>query len=720
MTSSNQLNFPFSDLVAGYIRSVSYPDLFDCKGLVELETSDGRTYTVKVTDACYAEVVRNLGEPFQVAPDMKQILVEDRFIHAYGIFYPESDSLKFEAKHILLFGSAKTDLRIEEQNWWIHQIQQLLNFYLESQFSVEEGGVIDFKNFRTDLSAEGEKQDGVQNLDTISRLIYGFATAYMITGDDRALEAAINGTEYMQRHFRHQNKSEGICYWYSQIDIQKDGSVRKYMGSTAGGDEGGNAIPCYEQIYALAGPTQTYRLTGSPDIRTDIDDTISFLNRFYKDHGPYGGYYSHVDPVTFDPKAESLGVNKAKKNWNSVGDHAPAYLINLYLATEEQEYASFLEDTFDTICDHFPDYGYSPFMNEKFFDDWSHDLKWGIHQARCVVGHNLKVAWNLTRMQSLKPKDSYKTFAHQIADAIPGAGCDNQRGGWYDMMERTLKDGEEHYRRVWHDRKAWWQQEQGILAYYIMAGVYNDKPEYLRFAREGSAFYNGWFLDYEQGGVYFNVLANGQPYSLGSERGKGSHSMAGYHSFELCFLAAIYSNLLVNKIPMDFFFRPEPQAWADNKLRVAPDILPPGSVELAEVWIDDKNYTDFDREKLIVNLPETNTSVRVRVRIEPTGLGFSAGLTSFENEIGTFTLDGNLCKAKLQFLKRAIERVPGMKGMVLDMSNLQSVDDTGWNYLLFTKQQRGADFSVKLKGLNDSIAQGLKDAELDEEFTVIS
>ena len=100
-----------------------------------------------------------------------------------------------------------------------------------------------------------------------------------------------------------------------------DGSVRKYMGSTAGGDEGGNAIPCYEQIYALAGPTQTWRLIGGEEIKTDIDDTISFLNRYYKDHGPYGGYYSHIDPVTFDAKADSLGVNKAKKNWNSVGDH---------------------------------------------------------------------------------------------------------------------------------------------------------------------------------------------------------------------------------------------------------------------------------------------------------------------------------------------------------------------------------------------------------------
>ena len=73
MASSNQLNFPFSDLIAGYIRSVSYPEVFDCKGEVELETSDGRMYTVKITDAAYAELVRNLGEPFQMAPDLNQI-----------------------------------------------------------------------------------------------------------------------------------------------------------------------------------------------------------------------------------------------------------------------------------------------------------------------------------------------------------------------------------------------------------------------------------------------------------------------------------------------------------------------------------------------------------------------------------------------------------------------------------------------------------------------
>lgn len=716
---ANAINFAFSDLIAGYITKVEFPDLFDCQAIVGLRTSDKREFDIKVTKACYAELVRNLGEPFQVAPSLQNILAEGRFIHAYGLFYPESSGIKFEAKHIVLFGRTADHLRFEEQDWWITQIKQLLNFYLEAQFNLDEGETIDFRNFRTDLSAEGKKLNGQQNLDTISRLVYGFASAYMLTGDERALEAAVKGTEYMQRHFRFRNSTEGICYWYSQINLQSNGTIRKFIGSQAGGDEGGNAMPCYEQIYALAGPTQTFRLTGNREILRDIEDTISFLNRYFKDHSPQGGYYSHVDPVTFSPHAPSLGINQARKNWNSVGDHAPAYLINLWLATEKPEHADFLEYCFDLICKYFPDYDYSPFMNEKFHDDWSRDLSWGIHQARCVVGHNLKVAWNLTRMQSLRSKDTYRDFAHKIANIIPLAGCDNQRGGWYDMMERTLKDGEELYRLVWHDRKAWWQQEQGILAYYIMAGVYDDKPEYLRYAREGSAFYNGWFLDYDAGGIYFNVLANGQPYALGTERDKGSHSMAGYHSFELCFLAAVYTNLLINKQPMDFFFSPEPGAWSDNLLRVAPDILPKGSIRLAEVWLNGQPYYDFDQEALTVTLPTDVSEMKVRCRVVPTGTDFDIDLISFKNGVATLALNGNLVVSQLKHLQTALERLSGLAALVLDITHLKSIDDSVLNYLVFSKQSYPETYTISLQGLPDHLKTILEESELLEEFVLV-
>ena len=122
---------------------------------------------------------------------------------------------------------------------------------------------------------------------------------------------------------------------------------------------------------------------------------------------------------------------------------------------------------------------------------------------------------------------------------------------------------------------------------------------------------------------------------------------------------------------------------------------------------------------MIVNLPESDKPVRVRVRIEPAGLGFSADLMSFENGIVTFALDGDLTRCKLPLLKKEVEKLSGLKGIVLDMTNLSSLDDTAWNYLLFTKQQRGADFSLSIKGMNSEIIQSLKDAELDEEFTTL-
>jgi len=51
----------------------------------------------------------------------------------------------------------------------------------------------------------------------------------------------------------------------------------------------------------------------------------SAFDRFYLDRDK-GGYFSHIDPISLDLRAGSLQHNRAKKNWNSAGDHAPAYL----------------------------------------------------------------------------------------------------------------------------------------------------------------------------------------------------------------------------------------------------------------------------------------------------------------------------------------------------------------------------------------------------------
>ncbi|MTJ46748.1 AGE family epimerase/isomerase [Dolichospermum sp. UHCC 0259] len=604
---TTKVDFTFSDLIAGYV--TEYDGNSDTFGL---QTSDGREFQIKISPMAYAKLIQNFDEGYPDATaSMRAMLLPGRYLFTYGVFYPDKDI--FDAKQIVFAGRQKTDYVFEKQDWWVKQINALGKFYLKAQFGE---GDYDYRKYRTTLNLSGVQSttNFRQETDTISRLVYGFATAFLMTGNDSFLKAAERGTEYLREHMRFVDLDEGIVYWYHGIDVKGE-KEDKIFASEFGDDY--YAIPAYEQIYALAGPIQTYRCTGDPRIMDDTEKTIKLFNEFLLDKGEDGGYFSHLDPLTLDPLSESLGHNKGTKNWNSVGDHAPAYLINLWLATGKQEYADMLEYTFDTIEKRFPDYENSPFVQERFFQDWSHDQSWGWQQNRAVVGHNLKIAWNLMRMQSLKAKDGYVNLAKKIADIMPGVGSDQQRGGWYDVVERSLGEGEEHYRFVWHDRKAWWQQEQAILAYQILAGILDNK-EYHRLARESAAFYNAWFLDLEEGGVYFNVLANGIPYLAGgNERGKGSHSMSGYHSFELCYLAAVYTNLLITKQPMDFYFKPIPGGFPDNILRVSPDILPPGSVKIGKCEIDGEPYSNFDAEALTVTLPKTSERVKIKVQIVP-------------------------------------------------------------------------------------------------------
>jgi mannose/cellobiose epimerase-like protein (N-acyl-D-glucosamine 2-epimerase family) len=727
----NKMHFTFSDTIAGYITSVS-----DDRSSFRLKTVDGRELPVKLTSATYAQLIRNLDELFEdPGTPIGNLLTPDRYLFAYGIFYPEGGDMTFEAKALTLVGRNVDEYRFETPDWWIGQIRALAQFYFNAQFP---DGNIDYRNYRTHLTLEGQKIPGTrQETDTISRMIYGFATAYMLTGVDRYLEAAERGTEFLREHMRAVDEGRDCVYWYHGMDVI--GNREKKIFASQFGDDY-DAIPAYEQIYALAGPIQTYRVTGDPRILQDAEKTINLFNQFFLDREK-GGYFSHIDPVSFDPRSESLGANRARKNWNSVGDHAPAYLINLWLATGDKRFEDFLVYTADTIVEHFPDYEQSPFVQERFHEDWSHDTTWGWQQNRAVVGHNLKIAWNLMRIHHLQPHERYTELARKIAAIMPTVGMDRQRGGWYDVMERVRSAGEEWHRLVWHDRKAWWQQEQAILAFLILYGSLRE-PEYRQLARESVAFYNAFFPDHDNGGVYFNVLATGTPYLVGTERLKGSHSMSGYHSFELCYLAAVYSNLLINKQPMDLYFKPKPGALKDNLLRVMPDILPPGSVHIEQVWINGDRYQDFDPVAGTVTLPSmqeqhplaqrpawagnpylvpaATRELKVRVRLAPTGTLFDAVL-DLSDEVAQLVLYGDLSEVAASAFKAHMEKIVAAqpRRVVLRVEDLQTITETPAHMLSFFSDKLTSDEAIYVVGANAQVREELQRADIWEELNTM-
>lgn len=591
-----------------------------------------------------------------------------------GTYYVHGDKSCYDALVVhLLKSQHRTDppegrYLFEHTAWWITQITALADQWLDSLFGEKRTYQRDdfAALYRTNLNILGlPTDDDTQEVATLSRLIYGLSSAYLLTGQERYLLAARAGVEYQREAFRLTSADGRFCFWAHAKKKLRYGS-RKIMPSEARDDSG--SLPLYEQIYALAGLAHYYRITYDPEVLLDIRRTLeTFWKLYQRTDGE--GFYSHIDYATFSPLDPNLGKNQSRKNWNSIGDHIPAYLIDLILALDGAQDASgelktlleqlenMLDALADLIAERFPSKTASPYVVERFkveqrlvetdeehspVYNWKPDLDWDWQQNRAVVGHNLKVAWNLTRVanydlfraarlkregqnaKALKQETRSQKLiaaATKLADDMGRLGVDQVRGGCFDAVEREPKN-DMPVQFPWRNTKDFWQQEQGVLAYLILHGHLRhdasqvDKSKnYLSLAREMTAFWNLFFLDRDRAGIFFRVTADGTPIIEGQYGNKGGHSISGYHAFELNFLAQIYqrSYLPHSKREYSTFvmnFHPSPRCQIPS-LNVLPDFVKPGELEISEVIVDGLGR----------DLAKTLVGDTFRIRLDPSDLG---------------------------------------------------------------------------------------------------
>src|SRR5436309_374844 len=172
------MHFPFMDTIAGYVTSYDRDG-----GRFELETASGERFPVALVGDVSAELLRNLDEPYADASDhLQELLSPGRHLFAYGVFYPEQGGYTFEAKRLVFLGRGVGEYTFEKSGWWTRQIDSLARFYRRAQFGK---GPIDYREYRTMIRLGGDKTDShVQETDTISRMVYGMASAYLLTGNE--------------------------------------------------------------------------------------------------------------------------------------------------------------------------------------------------------------------------------------------------------------------------------------------------------------------------------------------------------------------------------------------------------------------------------------------------------------------------------------------------------------------------------------------------------
>jgi mannose/cellobiose epimerase-like protein (N-acyl-D-glucosamine 2-epimerase family) len=649
-----------------------------------LRCRSGDVFDVRVCTEATFSVARNLDDldrdrmpnpsppydPSKLSERVRKYIVKDYMIAVAGTKIDQGGKTRFDAHSITLLTGDQDQFVFEDTHWWLTQIATFADQWLDDLFAEKRSYKWDdFAQFyRTNLNILGQPTDDkVQECATLSRLIYGLSSCYLLTGGDRYLLAAEAGVKYQRETFRSLSHDGRYCFWQFGKRERARGAVM-ILPSENPDDLG--TIPLYEQIYAIAGLCQFYRITQDWEVLEDIARTVKVFQDFYRDAKGFGytetgGYFSHLDYATLRPDVESLGKNKLRKNWNSVGDHIPAYLINVILALhplprggKDTELAEkllatcrkILDETTDLILTKFPDEA-SKFVNERFFADWTPDHEWGWQQNRGIVGHNFKIAWNMTRVanfyrseaarlecetpdeaNALKARaGSYETLAAKLVAHMTEAGIDELRGGCFDALERQ-PDGPVEF--TWGNTKDFWQQEQAILAYLIVYNTSKD-PEHLRLAREMMAFWTLYFLDHDNRGVFFRVTENGDPVIQGAYSQKAGHAIAGYHSFELNYLANLYLRTYVrptgkictmtgNSVfpivdeTFCIFFHPDVRC-AHTTLNVLPDFLPPGAVEITRISVGGIPRTNFDPNNFQIELERHELGTRVVVEFTPLG-----------------------------------------------------------------------------------------------------
>jgi mannose/cellobiose epimerase-like protein (N-acyl-D-glucosamine 2-epimerase family) len=572
-------------------------------------------------------------QPTDLARRVAKYIRPKDVIFVRGILQENGTEKRFDGRTVWLQHYVPGKFLFEETHWWLTQVARFADAWLDDIFG-------DARTYREDdFSAlyatnlnilGGHTDDKLQATATLSRLIYGLSSTFLLTGDHRYRVAAAAGVEFQRSAFRSLSHDNRHCFWaYGRR--KKADQVVLIMGSENSDDLG--AIALYEQIYALAGLTQYYRISNDPDVLHDIARTIRMFNDFFLDSKSVNpefpgldGYFSHIDPVTMRPDSASLGPRQSRKNWNSVGDHVPAYLINLILALDPLPQGShpsveqlrrtcheMLDRCVKLIIEKLPD-PECDYVNERFFANWKPDQSWGWQQNRAIIGHNYKIAWNLTRVANLylsmgrqSDADNCLKVATKLGKLMISGGADQIRGGCFDAVERKPTSGQP-MDFVWGNTKDFWQQEQAILANLILYGYTHD-AEYLDQARAMSAFWNMFFIDHDNQGVFFRVSDNGQPIIEGAYAAKAGYPIAGYHSFELNYLAHIYTRTFVGPVAgtddsFCLYFKPCANSGF-RSINVAPDGVRPGTTEIESVTVQGRPHEDFIADTFQVHLAES-------------------------------------------------------------------------------------------------------------------
>lgn len=423
-----------------------------------------------------------------------------------------------------------------------------------------------------------------KNLLTQTRNAYGFARAYMMTGNDEYREFARAGLDFMYEHAWDPVNGG----WYSQLDI--NGNVQ---GAT-------NGRSAFDAHYALLGPAVAFEaFHDSTDLEMLLTGYEHLEDVYWDDRESFHGYY---DWSTYN------GSNAYNKSFNATVDAITTHLLSLYLQTGSQTYLEKLHKIAEEIIDHLV--GSMPSQSVGFVEEFDSNWNWDNGETMTIMGHVLKSAWCLARVNQIDPRGEYIDAAEVLMNDVLTHGYDHDLGGPYKDYDRVSGD-----MLMWGNpdtAKAWWQMEQAITSGLTLYQETGDET-YLVVADETLHFFMQYFVDHTYGDVYENRTRYGdQTWGLN----KGSGGKAGYHSIETGYYTYLYASMFLHEAPFSLYYWVEPEA-VERVITLSPstyDLSRP--LQIDSILLDGMDYSSFEGVSRQIMIP-AHTGGEFQVTFSP-------------------------------------------------------------------------------------------------------
>ncbi|HBF37353.1 MAG TPA: hypothetical protein DDW50_08535 [Firmicutes bacterium] len=397
---------------------------------------------------------------------------------------------------LVLFECAEAEINysqyLQGDYWRSQALNDIIPFWINT-LDKKDGG------YFTDIGRTGTiAKNPLKYPRMVSRLVYGFSTAYLLSGDEKYLNLAKQGLNYLKK-YGWDHKYGG---WFMELNAENVPTVPVKV--------------LFDETYGNVGPVVYYYATGNQEALDLVAQTHRLLKGKAWDQ-EYQGYYDWTE------QDWSMSNSNTEKSFNSQIDTASAYLIYYYLNMKEPGLLDDLKKIGnvavermydpDTVC-----------IRENYSKNWNYLGSYLGDQDQIDIGHNLKTAWVLLRIYQLTRDEKYLNCAKKLSGKLLETGWDSQYGGWYftkNVYQPVRNDNER--------RKCWWTQTEGNFMLLNMYNITKDRL-YLDYFQKNAYFWDQYIVDHQYKEVYPYVSDSGIPDA--STDYKANLYKSAYHSME--------------------------------------------------------------------------------------------------------------------------------------------------------------------------------------------